>query len=224
MIKKDINIIDPTKLKLLKTISLFSDLNEEELNYLLPYIEEDSYHKGDTIIKTGSKGEKVYFLISGKVRLIKVLSINLDYLGYKPMEVIETLNTFGPGYHFGEMALLGNFERSADVIAEEDCELFSISKESFDKIISENKGIGQKMLLAFCNTLASWIRTYDKKLIENAQNMRLIEMLKTEKKKIAAMHKITRSAVFSTAGQVLDTILEAFMDCLNVEKGSVMIF
>ena len=38
------------------------------------------------------------------------------------------------------------------------------------------------------------------------------------------MHKITRSTVFNTVGQVLDTILEACMDCLNVEKGSVMIF
>jgi GAF domain-containing protein len=102
--------------------------------------------------------------------------------------------------------------------------MFTISKESFDKVITESNGIAQKMLLAFCNALASWIRTYDKKLIENAQNRTLIEMLRTEKKKIAAMHKITRSSVLSTVTQVLDTILEACMDCLNVEKGSVMIF
>ena len=63
-----------------------------------------------------------------------------------------------------------------------------------------------------------------KKLIENAQHRTLIELLRTEKKKIAAMHKITRSTIFNTVGQVLDTILEACMDCLNVEKGSVMIF
>ena len=140
------------------------------------------------------------------------------------MEIVEDLGTFDPGYHFGEMALVGNRERSADVIAEADCELFSISKESFDRIVREMPEIGQKMLLAFCDTLATWIRTYDKKLIENVQNRTLIQLLTAEKKKSEAMHRITRSTVFSTVGQVFDTILEACMDCLGVEKGSLMIF
>ena len=217
-------MIDFAQLKVLKNVSFFSDLDDDQLSYLLQYIDKESFQKGGLIIRTGTEGDKVYFLVSGRVRVRKVLSMNLDYLGYKPMEITEDLGTFEPGYHFGEMALLGNYERSADVIAEGDCELFSIRKESFDRIIRENAVIGQKMLLAFCNTLASWIRTYDGKLIENAQHRALIEMLRTEKKKIAAMHKISRSTVFSTMSQVLDTILEACMDCLNVEKGSLMIF
>ncbi len=217
-------MIDSTELKVLKKVSFFSGLDDDQLSYLVKYIDKESFQKNDFIIKTGTEGDKVYFLLSGKVRVRKVLSMNLDYLGYKPIEVNEDLGTFDPGYHFGEMALLGNFERSADVIADEACVLFSISKDSFDRILSENKDIGSQMLLAFCNTLASWIRTYDGKLIENAQHRTLIEMLRTEKKKITAMHKITRSTVFTSVGQVLDTILEACMDCLGVEKGSLMIF
>jgi BirA family biotin operon repressor/biotin-[acetyl-CoA-carboxylase] ligase len=193
-------MIDSTQLAVLKKVSFFEALDDEELTSLLPYIEKETFKKGIIVFKTGSRGNKVYFLVSGKVSVIKVLSMNLDYLGYEPQQIVETLGTF------------------------EDCEVFTISKDSFDKIITENREIAQKMLLAFCNSLASWIRTYDKKLIENAQNITLIEMLRTEKKKIAAMHKITRSAVFNTLTQVLDTILEACMDCLNVEKGSVMIF
>jgi BirA family biotin operon repressor/biotin-[acetyl-CoA-carboxylase] ligase len=213
-----------TDLDILKNLAFFSVFDEGELSYLLAYIEKEEFGKGDTVIEAGSKGRNVSFLVSGKVSVKKTLSLNLEYLGYKPLTIVEPLGTFGPGYYFGELALLGNFERSADVIADEDCELISISKSSFDTIIGENAGIGQKMLLAFCKNLASWITTYDKKLIENAQHRTLIELLKTEKKKIAAMHKITRSTVFSTVAQVLDTILEACMDCLNVEKGSVMIF
>jgi CRP-like cAMP-binding protein len=217
-------MIDSTQLANLKNVTFFQAFDDEELTYLLPYIDKETFRKGDIILKTGSRGNKLYCLVSGKVSVIKLLSMNLDYLGYDPQQIVETLGTFGPSYHFGEMALLGNFERSADVVAEEDSEMFTISKESFDKILDENKDIAQKMLLTFCNTLASWIRTYDNKLIENAQNKTLIEMLRTEKKKIAAMHKITRSSVLSTVNQVLDTILEACMDCLNVEKGSVMVF
>ncbi len=217
-------MLDAKQLKVLENVAFFSDYDKEDLTYLLQYIDKESFQKDDLIIKTGTQGNKVYFLISGRVRVRKVLTMNLEYLGYKPMEIIEDLGTFEPDYHFGEMALVGNIERSADVIADKDCELYSIAKESFDHIVVEKPGIGQKMLLAFCNTLASWIRTYDGKLIENAQNRTLIGLLKTEKKKIAAMHSITRSTVFSSVGQVLDTVLEACMDCLNVEKGSLMIF
>ena len=209
---------------ILKNVTFFKAFDDEELTYLLPYIDKETFRKGDIILKTGSRGNKLYCLVSGKVSVIKVLSMNLDYLGYEPQQIVETLGTFGPSYHFGEMALLDDFERSADVVADEDCEMFTISKDSFDKVLDENKGIAQKMLLTFCNALASWIRTYDNKLIENAQNKTLIEMLRTEKKKIAAMHKITRSSVSNTVNQVLETILEACMDCLRVEKGSVMIF
>jgi len=222
--EKGIGMIDSTQLNVLNKLSFFKDYDDERLTDVLPYLDKESFRKDDFIIRTGSQGNKVYFLVSGKVRVRKVLLMNLDYLGYRPMEIIEELGTFDPGYHFGEMALLGNFERSADVIADGDCELFSISKESFDHIISEMPEIGQKMLLEFCNTLSAWIRTYDKKLIENVQNRTLIKMLTAEKKKSEAMHKITRSTVFSTVGQVLDTILEACMDCLGVEKGSLMIF
>jgi len=222
--EKGIGMIDSTQLMVLNKLSFFKDYDSERLISLLPYIDREFVRKGEFIIRTGSQGDKVYFLVSGKVRVRKVLLMNLDYLGYKPMEIVEDLGTFDPGYHFGEMALVGNRERSADVIAEADCELFSISKESFDRIVREMPEIGQKMLLAFCDTLATWIRTYDKKLIENVQNRTLIQLLTAEKKKSEAMHRITRSTVFSTVGQVFDTILEACMDCLGVEKGSLMIF
>ena len=217
-------MIDSTQLNVLNKLSFFKDYDDERLRGVLPYLEKESFRKDEFIIRTGSQGNKVYFLVSGKVRVRKVLLMNLDYLGYKPMEIVEDLGTFDAGYHFGEMALVGNRERSADVIAEEDCELFSISKESFDRIVRDMPEIGQKILLAFCNTLATWIRTYDKKLIENVQNRTLIQLLTAEKKKSVAMHRITRSTVFSTVGQVFDTILEACMDCLGVEKGSLMIF
>jgi len=217
-------MIDSTQLKVLSRLSFFKGYDSERLASLLPYMDRETFPKGELIIRTGSEGDRVYFLVSGRVRVQKVFVMNLDYLGFKPMEIVEDLGVFDSGYHFGEMALVGNCERSADVIAEEDCELFSISEESFDRIIREMPEIGQKMLLTFCNTLATWIRTYDKKLIENVQNRTLIRLLTVEKKKSVAKHRITRSTVFSTVGQVFDTILEACMDCLGVEKGSLMIF
>jgi len=211
-------------LDILREQAFFSVFDEGELRYLSTHVEKEKHSRGDTVIEAGSEGRRVYFLVSGRVSVKKTLSLDLAYLGYQPLSLVESLGTFGPGYYFGELALLGNFERSADVVADEDCEFFSLSKSSFDTIIDENTGIGQKMLLGFCKNLAEWITTYDQKLVENAQHRTLIALLKAEKKKITAMHRITRSTAFNSVAEVLDTILEACMDCLNVEKGSLMIF
>jgi CRP-like cAMP-binding protein len=87
-------MIDSTQRRILKNITFFKAFDDEELNYLLPYIEKETFPKGNIVFKTGSRGDKVYFLVSGKVSVIKVLSMNLDYLGYEPQQIVETLGTF----------------------------------------------------------------------------------------------------------------------------------
>lgn len=52
----------------------------------------------------------------------------------------------------------------------------------------------------------------------------LYAQMQIEKKKITAMHRIASSTTARDVKQTLNTILEACMDCLSIEKGSVMIF
>jgi len=89
--EKGIGMIDSTQLMVLNKLSFFKDYDSERLISLLPYIDGEFVRKGEFIIRTGSQGDKVYFLVSGKVRVRKVLLMNLDYLGYKPMEIVEDL-------------------------------------------------------------------------------------------------------------------------------------
>jgi CRP-like cAMP-binding protein len=92
--EKGIGMIDSTQLSVLNKLSFFKDYDDERLTDVLPYLDKELFRKDEFIIRTGSQGNKVYFLVSGKVRVRKMLLMNLDYLGYKPMEIIEELGTF----------------------------------------------------------------------------------------------------------------------------------
>ncbi|OKY74182.1 MAG: hypothetical protein BM485_15380 [Desulfobulbaceae bacterium DB1] len=56
------------------------------------------------------------------------------------------------------------------------------------------------------------------------ENKKLMLQMGIERKKIKAMHRIAGSTAASDVKQTLDTILDACIDCLRVEKGSIMIF
>ena len=79
-------------------------------NFLYPYISlEEEHEKGDTILKEGSKGNWVYLILNGTVKVKKM----------SPKGLV-TVDTLTEGDIFGEMVLwqLGKGSRTATVVAE----------------------------------------------------------------------------------------------------------
>ena len=79
-------------------------------NFLYPYIShEEEYDKGDTIIKEGSRGDWVYIILEGAVKVKKMTAKGL-----------VTVDTLTEGDIFGEMVLwqLGKISRTASIVAE----------------------------------------------------------------------------------------------------------
>ncbi|MCF8145993.1 MAG: cyclic nucleotide-binding domain-containing protein [Deltaproteobacteria bacterium] len=69
---------------------------------------EETYESGDIIIEEGSRGNWVYVVLAGQVKVTKRTEVG-----------IVTMDTLKQGAVFGEMAMLGKFMdgRSASVIA-----------------------------------------------------------------------------------------------------------
>jgi CRP-like cAMP-binding protein len=88
--------------ELLGRVPLFSRLDPKHLRTLAASTSERTYPPGDLIVAHGTKGTGFYFIAEGRVEVEK---------GDK---VIATL---GPGQFFGEMALLYDETRTADVRA-----------------------------------------------------------------------------------------------------------
>ena len=104
-------------LSLLKHQDFFHDLPIARAQEFLSIVREERYKKGDLIIKKGTKGDKFYILYSG--------NISVDSGG------LDKKKIYGTYEYFGEVALVTEQNRAADVIAETDVVVYTIERERF---------------------------------------------------------------------------------------------
>jgi CRP-like cAMP-binding protein/phosphoribosyl 1,2-cyclic phosphodiesterase len=104
-------------LGILHYLDFFQDMPIHKAQDFLTIVEEEHYSKGTTIITKGSYGDRFYIIGSG----------NVTVLG----DDLEKKKIYGVYDYFGEVALLTNQPRSADVVAETDILLYTIKKDAF---------------------------------------------------------------------------------------------
>lgn len=121
-----------TSVEQLKNIPLFTFVDEEELNLIAEKLEVKSFPENELIIKEGEKGDTLYLLKSGRV---KVFSQNND----QNQEIILTY--LESGDHFGEMSLISGEPRSASVVSVSPVEVWELTKPVFDTLIMNNPSI-----------------------------------------------------------------------------------
>lgn len=152
----------------LKNIKLFEDFvsEEETLNKIgdLGYIREVKV--GEHIIEEGEVGDTLYILLEGAVRIQKTTLQN------KPYTVVilkEYMNVY-----FGEIALIDSDKRSATVVAETGCTLFSVTRDSFLSFCEENPYVGYKITMQIARKISASLRKMNQDVIT------LFEALVTE--------------------------------------------
>ena len=113
---------------LLQNIPLFAGLPEAQLDHIarMAVLRQVPRHK--TIVFVGAKTDSLFVIVSGSAKVL-----NRDAEG---REVI--LLMLEAGECFGEMGLIDDSPRSADVVANEACDLLVISKADFTRALSEN--------------------------------------------------------------------------------------
>lgn len=140
--------------EILKSIYLFEDLNDEELAKVAGIVSEEKFSKDHALFKEGDKGDKFYIIRNGSVRV----SQSIGGAGEEALTILEK------GEYFGEMALIDDAPRSADLIVHEDTELLVISKKDFDDLLFFDKDIAYKILWAFVRTFSARLRETNEKI------------------------------------------------------------
>jgi CRP/FNR family transcriptional regulator, cyclic AMP receptor protein len=128
----------------LKQVPLFAGLNKKELQTLAKSCQERTYKAGTTIIKQGDTGVGLYIITQGHARVTQEQN---------PDRAEVVLNNVGPGEVLGEMALLDDLPRSANVIAVDDVTAVLLPVWEFRAALRSNPEIGLKLLSVLSHRL-----------------------------------------------------------------------
>lgn len=121
LLASDVNL----RISVLYTLPIFATLTEDQVKGVAESFDFETFSEGSTIIKKGEKGNKFYFLKSGKVSVLDEIKGQL--------KMVNQIRGHGS---FGELALLSDDTRNAFVVAESDVEVYSLKREDFRKLVN----------------------------------------------------------------------------------------
>jgi CRP/FNR family transcriptional regulator, cyclic AMP receptor protein len=118
-------LMTPDLKSFLSTVPLFKGAPERALEVAASVIQPRNYEPETVIFQEGDRGEALYILIEGMVKLSKV-----DLGGYE-----KTLTILHSPEFFGEMSLLGNTTRSATAVSLGHIQTYLLFADDFNKLI-----------------------------------------------------------------------------------------
>ena len=116
------------RIKLLASCDLMRHLPADQIEQILPYIQDRQLKAGETLFRAGDPGDALYIVGRGRVEVLAN--------GTHDAASCEAIAVLGKGTAFGEMALLSGEPRTAAIRAVEDTDLLKIGKEDFKRLVA----------------------------------------------------------------------------------------
>ena len=127
----------------LKNVNIFSEISDNHIKEFEGFFTLREYPKGSMMILEEEYGDIVFVIRTGTVKITRVND--------EGKEVILAL--LGPGEIFGELAILDGEARSANALAQENCELVLINREEFLDILKNNFQISFRLMCELAKRL-----------------------------------------------------------------------
>ncbi|HEY6724013.1 MAG TPA: cyclic nucleotide-binding domain-containing protein [Polyangiaceae bacterium] len=121
----------------------FALLAKEQRDVLFARASRRNVKAGTLVVRGGAAADELYVVISGKLR-------SADFRRAARAVTFETL---GPDQVFGEIALFAGGTRSADIEAEEDCELLVLRRPEVLLAMRQEPEIATALLQAMAETI-----------------------------------------------------------------------
>ncbi len=140
----------------LRKISLFMDFDEAELDTFLEFADTVRVRKGETVVRQGTVERGMFIVMEGKLEAKVRLRDGEEH-------IIQHLN---PGDLFGELSVLEEYPRSADVVAAADSVLLKITGQVVETFFQVQPGAAFKILLSVCRDLKGRLRESDRRYLD----------------------------------------------------------
>jgi CRP-like cAMP-binding protein len=140
----------------LRKMKLFGGLSDNELKLLEKITNQSDYQPGETIFSEGVKGDKLYIIKEGKVRITQKVESGET----QPLAILSV------GNFFGEISFLDSKPHSANASAMRKTTVISISRKDFDKLAKNNPQEGYTILHRVSEQVCKLLRQMDEKFID----------------------------------------------------------
>lgn len=127
----------------LKQVNIFQGLSDEEVSELAQVARKRNFRSGEIIFHRDDPGQILYVIKEGKVKICLT----------SPDGQEISLVVFGKGQHFGEFSLLDGLPRSADAVALEKVECYTLQRSDFHNAIMKNPKIAIQIMEVLCERL-----------------------------------------------------------------------
>ena len=148
----------------LRQVRFFEFLTEEEREEFADSSELVTFEVGEEIIEEGAGTHDLFVLTSGRVEVRKRIPGGGDRL-------LATIDATDERTVVGERGLLGESGASATVRATDRVEAIKISRQTFRRMISEDRPAAFKLSYRIARTLARRLTRLDEEVVEAIQEL-----------------------------------------------------
>jgi CRP-like cAMP-binding protein len=130
-------------LQIISNIPFFYDISEKDIAILAKFLQIRELQAGRYVFKQGDKPDGLYFIIKGKVKILK-----------KADDDSETIiETHEPPCMFGEMAFIDGGRRAASVVTIENFKSLMLSSDNFKKLTENYPLIAINIIRKIAHTI-----------------------------------------------------------------------
>lgn len=149
---------DPAALRRFK---LFANLEDRQLESFVYYFEMVRVPQFSHLVRQGQYGDAMYVVLEGELRALTIVE--------GKESILATMKT---GDCIGEISLLDQGPRSADVIANKDSVLLTLSSSAFERLMREAPALAVPFLLALSREVVDRVRRTTKRYEDSIRFIR----------------------------------------------------
>ena len=195
-------------LDILSHVDLFDNFPIYKSREFLVITETKEYKKGEIIIKKGEKGEHFYIIITGTISVQD---------NSKEHDTNKYFKTYDKYEYFGEVSLVTNQPRTADVIAETDIKVLTIKRDLFLNFIQGTEVELNLKNLSNTRNECSW------HVLSNSQVFGgLTSHQRTQLETIMQYQKIKKNTKLFSEGSIVDNCYIIINGNIEVRKKEIV--
>ncbi len=120
----------------IKSVSLFAAMKDEQIEAISRIASIRTFPKNYVIFQEGEGGDALFIIVKGKVKVLLYGEDGREYI----------LDMIGEGGFFGELSLIDELPRSANVMTVEESELLIIKRSDLMRLLMDNPAMTVNIL------------------------------------------------------------------------------